>query len=119
MAQPADCVTPRPSGPVVPLAIDLGGRPGVPTGGHGLAVIDVPMGAPAGNACHDEAPLPRDVLRGETGDLLSGTSVNFPPAAGAPPGLPAAAIPPKVLAPPALAPPVIPPPVIRPASVRP
>jgi len=84
MAQPADCVTPQPAGPVVPMAIDLAGRPGVPTGVHGLAAINVPMGAPAGNACHDEAPLPRDVLRGEPGDLLNGTPVNLPPAAGAP-----------------------------------
>jgi hypothetical protein len=115
MAQPADCVTPQPAGPVVPMSIEIAGRPGVPAGVQGRARIDVPIGAPAGNACHDEKPLPRDVLRGDPGDLLAGPSVAFPPAAAARPVLPEAAIPLPVRAPISLPPQVIPPLVIRPS----
>ena len=72
-AQPADCPPAPSTGPVVPLAIDLAGRSGVPKGVSGQAYINVPVGAPAGTACHDN-PLkpPQDVLRGELGDVLGG-----------------------------------------------
>ena len=72
-AQPADC-TPAPvMGPVVPMGIDIAGRPGVPKGTSGQAYVGVPMGAPAGNACADTPPPPKDVLRGEPSvDLLRG-----------------------------------------------
>ncbi len=72
-AQPADCPPAPSTGPVVPLAIDIAGRPGVPKGASGQAYIDVPMGAPAGTACHEDPPKPpRDVLRGEPADVLAG-----------------------------------------------
>ncbi len=117
MAQPADCAPARsanglptngwaadstaaddasvgPGGPVLPLAIDVAGRPGVPKGVRGQVYIGVPMGAPAstaanqagswtagnaparnapsGNACAYDRPPPRDVLRGEPSDVLDG-----------------------------------------------
>ena len=89
MAQPADCATAPPTGPVASLAIDLAGRHGVPKGVGGQATINVPMGAPAGAACHDDPPPPpRDVLHGAPGDLLDGrpgeesdgTPASVPPA---------------------------------------
>jgi hypothetical protein len=70
-AQPADCPTEPSSGPVMPLALDLAGRTNVPAGTTGQALIGVPMTSP-GMACHDAAPPPTDVLRGEPGDLLLG-----------------------------------------------
>ena len=73
MAQPADCATAPPTGPVASLAIDLAGRHGVPKGVGGQATINVPMGASADTACHDDPPKPpQDVLRGEPGDVLGG-----------------------------------------------
>ncbi len=72
-AQPADCPPVPSTGPVVPLAIDIAGRPGVPKGVSGQAYVNVPMGPPAGTACHHDAlEPPRDVLRGEPGDVLGG-----------------------------------------------
>ena len=81
-------------GPVLPLAIDVGGRPGMPKGVRGQIYVGVPVGAPAataanpagtwtagnsyagnaprGNACADDRPPPRDVLRGQPGDVLDG-----------------------------------------------
>jgi hypothetical protein len=72
-AQPADCTPAPPTGPVMPLAIDLAGHPGVPKATSGQAYINVPMGASADTACHDDPPKPpQDVLRGEPGDVLGG-----------------------------------------------
>jgi hypothetical protein len=73
-AQPADCASAPAGGPMLPLSLDLGGRPGVPgnvpSGVTGQAYVAVPMGAP-GMACQDPPrPPPRDILRGEPGDLL-------------------------------------------------
>lgn len=56
---------------MLPLALDLGGRPGVPAGTTGQAYIAVPLGTP-GYACHSDAPPPDDLLRGEPGDVLHG-----------------------------------------------
>lgn len=69
-AQPADCVAPEPSGPSLPLAVDIGGRPGVPRGMGGEAYVAIPL-APQGYAC-PPPPLPRDILHGEPGDVLGG-----------------------------------------------
>jgi hypothetical protein len=73
-AQSADCAPAPVMGPVVPMSIDVAGRPGVPKGTSGQAYVGVPMGAPTGNACADAPPPPpRDVLRGEPSvDLLRG-----------------------------------------------
>ncbi len=72
LAQPADCPVPPPTGLVLPLWLDLAGRPGVPSGATGQAFVAVPM-TPQGNACHDAPPPPRDVLRGAPSeDLLRG-----------------------------------------------
>jgi len=80
VAQPADCVPAPVMGPIVPMGIDIGGRPGVPKGDGGQAYVGVPMGAPAGNACADAAPPLRDVLRGApSSDLLRGPD-EAPPA---------------------------------------
>jgi hypothetical protein len=71
VAQPADCVVAPVVGPVVPMGIDIAGRPGAPKGTSGQAYVGVPLGAPGGNACADALPPPRDVLRGEpSSDLL-------------------------------------------------
>jgi hypothetical protein len=68
-AQPADCPTEPSAGPMMPLSLDLAGRPGVPRGVTGQAYVDIPVGTP-GIACQDAPPPPRDVLRGEPGTLL-------------------------------------------------
>jgi hypothetical protein len=69
-AQPADCQSEPSAGPRLPLSLDLAGRPGVPRGVTGQAYVDVPMGAP-GVACGGAPPPPpRDILRGEPGNLL-------------------------------------------------
>lgn len=72
-AQPADC--PRApgdrGGAGIPLAIDLGGRPGVPPGMDGKAYVEVPIG-PSGLDCGPRGPPPRDVLQGPGGDVLRG-----------------------------------------------
>jgi hypothetical protein len=78
MAQPADCAptpVPGPGGPasVVPMAIDLAGRPGVSKGVRGQAYVNVPVGVAAGNACSDDPPPPpHDILHGDPGDVLGG-----------------------------------------------
>ncbi|HUN44665.1 MAG TPA: hypothetical protein VMU81_30620 [Acetobacteraceae bacterium] len=72
MAQPADCPTvTAPQGPSLPVTIDLGGRPGVPSGVTGQMELGVPMQAPRTDC--GEPSVPADVLRGEPGDLLRGT----------------------------------------------
>jgi hypothetical protein len=71
-AQPADCPSAPSTGPMLPLSLDLAGRPGVPHGVTGQAYVGMPMGAP-GVACQDEArPPPRDILRGEPDANLLG-----------------------------------------------
>ena len=70
-AQPADCPTASPSGPMLPLALDLAHRPGVRKGVTGEAYVGVPL-RPPGMACEDTPAPPRDGLRGEPGDVLGG-----------------------------------------------
>ncbi len=70
-AQPADCPTEPPSGPMLPLALDLAGRTNVPSGTTGQAYVAVPL-APPGIACRDAPRPPADVLHGEPGDPLRG-----------------------------------------------
>jgi hypothetical protein len=71
-AQPADCPSVPSTEPMLPLALDLAGRPGVPRGVTGQAYVDLPMGAP-GVACGGPPPPPpRDVLRGDPGNVLMG-----------------------------------------------
>jgi hypothetical protein len=69
LAQPADCPAPAANGPMLPLQLDLAGRPGVPRGVTGQAFVAVPL-TPQGNACHDAPPPPKDVLRGAPSDDL-------------------------------------------------
>jgi hypothetical protein len=59
-----DCSAPEPSGPTLPLSLNLPGN-------QGQAYVSVPLTAP-GMACEDRPPPPADVLRGEPGDLLRG-----------------------------------------------
>ncbi|MGE0226711.1 MAG: hypothetical protein AB7F35_27710 [Acetobacteraceae bacterium] len=72
-AQPADCpIEAAPQG-VLPLAIDLGGRPGVPRGLTGQAYVDLPVGNQSALECTQPAPPgPRDILHGPPGDVLHG-----------------------------------------------
>lgn len=70
-AQPADCPSAPPSGPTLPLALDLAHRLGVPKGVTGQALFGVPLGAP-GMSCADTPQAPRDVLHGESGDVTGG-----------------------------------------------
>jgi hypothetical protein len=72
-AQPADCPAEPSTGPMLPLSLDLGGRAGVPRGVTGQAYVGVPMGAP-GVACGGAPPPPRDILRGEPGNVLGPSS---------------------------------------------
>jgi hypothetical protein len=72
-AQSADCPPPpAAAGPTLPLALDLAGRPGVPSGVTGQAYLDVPLGTPDGYACDDSPPPVHDILRGPPGDVLGG-----------------------------------------------
>jgi hypothetical protein len=68
-AQTADCRVDPSSGPTLPLALDLAGRPGVPAGTTGQAYVGVPTNPP-GVACRDARPPPSDILRGEPGNTL-------------------------------------------------
>jgi hypothetical protein len=71
-AQPADCARAPDDGAVLPLALDLAGRPGVPAGTSGQAFVGIPLGSP-GYACHTVgAPQSDDALRGDAGDVLHG-----------------------------------------------
>jgi hypothetical protein len=72
-AQPANCATEPSVGSTLPLSLDLAGRPGVPKGFIGQAYVDLPIGQP-GVACRDASPPPRDILRGERGDVLGPSS---------------------------------------------
>jgi hypothetical protein len=69
-AQPADCAAPASSGPSLPLAVDIGGRPGIPPGLGGEAYLAIPL-ASSGYSCPPPA-LPRDILHGEPGEVLGG-----------------------------------------------
>ena len=71
-AQPADCDAGRPPAGTLPLSVDLAGRPGVPSGVTGQVEIEVPVASAGGTQCRDARPPPRDVLRGEPGDVLHG-----------------------------------------------
>jgi hypothetical protein len=85
-AAPADCPTQQSSSASLPAAIDL--NPGASNGASfgasprtsfgtssgtsgpgGQVYLDLPMAAK--EDCADISPLPRDVLRGEPGDLLN------------------------------------------------
>jgi hypothetical protein len=60
-----DCSAAEPSGPMMPLSLNLPNN-------QGQAYLAVPMAAP-GIACGDPPPRPpTDVLRGEPADLLRG-----------------------------------------------
>jgi hypothetical protein len=74
-AQPADCLTAPSSGSMLPLALDLAGRRGVPSDVTGQAYVEVPMEAP-GIACAIPPPSP-DVLRGPPSDVLRGARGNL------------------------------------------
>jgi hypothetical protein len=73
-AQPADCPTEPSAGPMLPLALDLAGRTGVPFGTTGQAYVAVPL-TPPGIACRDAPTRPSDVLHGEPGDPLRGPGI--------------------------------------------
>ncbi|HEY7577291.1 MAG TPA: hypothetical protein VH855_06815 [Acetobacteraceae bacterium] len=60
----ADCAAPEPSGPTLPLSLNLPNN-------QGQAYLAVPV-APPQMACEDPQRPPADVLRGEPGDLLRG-----------------------------------------------
>jgi hypothetical protein len=71
--QQADCPSaPQHDGPGLDLSIDLAGRPGVPSGLTGQVYVQVPTNPPAADSCGTEQPPPRDVLGGESGDVLHG-----------------------------------------------
>ena len=73
-AQPADCPAEPSAGPMLPLSLDLGGRPGVPLGVTGQAYVGVPMGGPGVTCGGAPGPPPHDILRGEPGNVLGPTS---------------------------------------------
>ena len=73
-AQPADCPAEPSAGPMLPLSLDLGGRPGVPRGVTGQAYVGVPMGGPGVTCGGAPGPPPHDILRGEPGNVLGPTS---------------------------------------------
>jgi hypothetical protein len=73
--QPADCPTAPAPGPTqtIPLLLNLRGLPGVPAGVSGQMYTEVPAEPPGGMACSSGPPPgPRDILHGETGDLMRG-----------------------------------------------
>jgi len=82
-AQPADCPSTPSQGPMLPLALDLARRAGVPKGVTGQAYVAVPMGTP-GIACQDVPAAPRDALRGKPGDVLGPPSRDLLRGPGAP-----------------------------------
>jgi hypothetical protein len=71
--QPADCPSEPAPTQTVPLWLDLPGLPGVPRGISGQVFADVPVAPPGGTLCTPAASAgPRDVLRGEPGNVLRG-----------------------------------------------
>ncbi len=72
-SQPADCAPDAESPPPasIPLQLNLHGLPGVPSGISGQAYVAVPL-TEGGMSCTDAPPPPRDILRGEPGDVLHG-----------------------------------------------
>jgi hypothetical protein len=70
---PADCPPDPGATAMLPLALGLGGRPGVPPGVTGWAYVGVPYN-PNGTAVCDPTPPPppRDILGGEPGNVLQG-----------------------------------------------
>jgi hypothetical protein len=82
-AQQADCPVESSAGPMLPLSLDLAGRPGVPAGTSGKAYVLVPM-TPPGVACRDAAPPPSDILRGEPGSTLGPPSHDLLRGSGTP-----------------------------------
>ncbi|MBS0382251.1 MAG: hypothetical protein JSR21_13495 [Proteobacteria bacterium] len=75
LAQPADCPVDQSAegGGVLPLALDIGGRPGVPRGTTGQVYVGVPIPPPGAMACTNPAPPgAEDILRGDPGDVLGG-----------------------------------------------
>ena len=82
-AQQADCPVEPSTGPMLPLSLDLAGRPGVPADTTGKAYVLVPM-SPPGVACRDAAPPPSDILRGEPGNTLGPPSRDLLRGSGTP-----------------------------------
>ena len=80
VAQPADCApliqappgASESPGPVLPLAIDLARRPGVPRGMSGQVYVGVPIAPNGSLECGPAQPGPRDILHGPPGDALYG-----------------------------------------------
>jgi len=77
-AQPADCAPTQqspsqisPASENLPMQLNLDTLPGVPAGIGGQIYVAVPLGN-GGMTCTDRREPPRDVLRGEPGDLLRG-----------------------------------------------
>ena len=68
-AAPADCPKAPSSGASLPMAVDLSGHPGVPSGTNGKVFLDMPI-LPT-DTCADTSSQPVDVLQGEPGDLLN------------------------------------------------
>ena len=72
-APPGDCGSAGDPGPVLPLPLDLAGRPGMATGlaGHGFAALP---GAGASFDCREVLPNAQQpgTLRSESSDILHG-----------------------------------------------
>ena len=68
---------------MLPLSLDLAGRPGVPRGVAGQAYVDLPIGPP-GIACRDARPPPRDILHGEPGNPMGPSSPDLLRGPGSP-----------------------------------
>lgn len=72
-APPAGCLPDAANGQVMPIPLDLAGRPNIPSGltGQTFAVLPDTLG---NNGCH--SPLPSDAqpstLRNDSGDVLHG-----------------------------------------------
>ena len=57
---------------MLPLAIDLARRPGVPRGVSGQVYVGVPIAPNGSLECGPAQPGPRDILHGPPGDVLHG-----------------------------------------------
>lgn len=75
-AQPADCAADpqAPAPAALPLELNLGGLPGMPRRINGQIYAAIPL-AQGGMTCTDRRPPPRNVLRGEPGDVLHGPAI--------------------------------------------